>query len=128
VAGRPSPRRGRLVTVERELHRRATIERHERMRTVIVDPPSYVTDELGPRPTDSLCGQRAWERGARAIESYRQDHGAAIDPTQPGLGVRPHHPVARNAHRAASRRLEAAQIELGRAQAVELGISRGPEL
>jgi hypothetical protein len=118
----------RLVTVERELHRRATTQRHERLRTVIVDPPSYVTDELGPRPTDSLQRQRAWDRGARAIESYRQDHGATIDPTQPGLGVRPHHPVARNAHRAASRRLEAAQVELGRVPAVELGISRGPEI
>jgi conjugative relaxase-like TrwC/TraI family protein len=118
----------RLVTIERELHRRATIQRHERMRTVIVDPPSYVTDELGPRPTDSLQRQRAWDRGARAIESYRQDHGATIDPTQPGLGARPHDPAARNAHRAASRRLEAAQIELGRVTAVDLRISRGPEL
>lgn len=118
----------RLVTVERELHRRATIQRHERMRTVIVDPPSYVTDELGPRPNDSLRRQRAWDRGARAIESYRQHHGATIDPSQPGLGVRPRDPAARNAHRAASRRLEAAQIELGRGPAIDAGIGRGPEL
>jgi conjugative relaxase-like TrwC/TraI family protein len=117
----------RLVSVERELHRRATIQRHGRMRAVLVDPPSYVTDELGPRPTDSLTRQRAWDRGARTIESYRQEHAAATDPTEPGLGARPHHPVARNAHRAASRRLEAAQIELGRAPVVDLGISRGPE-
>jgi hypothetical protein len=117
----------RLVSVERELHRRASVHRRERMRTVLVDPPSYVTDELGPRPTDSLQRQRAWDRGARAIESYRQDHGATIDPTQPGLGARPHDPVARNAHRAASRRLEAAQIELGRVPVVDLGVSRGPE-
>jgi conjugative relaxase-like TrwC/TraI family protein len=117
----------RLVAVERELHRRATIQRHERMRTVIVDPPSYITDELGARPADSLQRQRAWDRGARAIESYRQHHGARIDPTQPGLGARPQDPVSRNAHRVASRRLEATQIELGRAPAVERGIGRGPE-
>ncbi|MFN8203590.1 MAG: hypothetical protein U0S48_13550 [Solirubrobacteraceae bacterium] len=98
------------------------------MRTVIVDPPSYVTDELGRRPTDSLQRQRAWDRGARTIESYRQHHGATIDPTEPGLGTRPHDPATRNAHRTASRRIEAAHVELGRTPAIDLGIGRGPDL
>jgi hypothetical protein len=69
-----------LAAVERELGRRHAIHRHEGLRMVVVDPPTFVTDELGPRPTDDLRGQRAWDRGARMIASYRQRHGATIDP------------------------------------------------
>jgi conjugative relaxase-like TrwC/TraI family protein len=118
----------RLVAVERELARRHAIHRHEGLRLVVVDPPAYVTDELGPRPADDLRGQCAWDRGARTIESYRQRHGATINPTAHGLGPRPHDPAAARAYRAASRRLEAAQAELGRSQAIVLGVTRGPEL
>jgi conjugative relaxase-like TrwC/TraI family protein len=117
----------RLAAVERELARRHAIHRAEGLRMVVVDPPAYVTDELGPRPVDDLRGQRAWDRGARTIESYRQRHGATIDPTELGLGPRPSDPAAARAYFAASRRLEAVQVELGRAQ-VDVGISRGPEL
>ena len=118
----------RLAVVERELARRHAIHRHERLRMVVVDPPAYVTDELGPRPIDDLRGQRAWDRGARTVESYRQRHGATIDPTARGLGPRPSDPAAARAYRAASRRLEATQAELGRSQAIVLGVTRGPEL
>jgi hypothetical protein len=118
----------RLAGVERELARRAAIRRHEGMRMVIVDPPAYVTAELGPRPTDDLNRQRAWDRGARTIESYRQRHGATLDPTERGLGSRPSDPAAARAYFAASRRLEATQVELGRAQTIDVGITRGPEL
>ena len=118
----------RLAVVERELARRHAIHRNEGLRIVVVDPPAYVTDALGPRPADDLRGQRAWDRGARTIESYRQRHGATIDPTARGLGPRPSDPAAARAHFAASRRLEAAQIELGRAQAIDVGVTRGPEL
>jgi len=118
----------RLAGVERELARRAAIRRHEGMRLVVVDPPAYVVNELGPRPTDDLNRQRAWDRGARTIESYRQRHGATIAPDQAGLGERPAHRSAQRAYFAASRRLEAAQIELGRTPDVSVDLGRGPEL
>jgi conjugative relaxase-like TrwC/TraI family protein len=117
----------RLVTVERELHRRATIQRQERIRTVIVDPPSYVTDELGPRPADDLPGQRAWDRGARTIESYRRRHDATIDPTEHGLGSRPNDPAAARAHAAAARRLDAVHVELGRLELANIDVRGVPD-
>ena len=46
----------RLAAVERELARRHAIHRAEGLRMVVVDPPAYVTDELGRRPADDLRG------------------------------------------------------------------------
>ena len=102
----------RLAGVEQELARRAQIQHREALRLVIVDPPAYITRALDPRP-DDLAGQRAWDHGARTIESYRQHHGAQIDPVRAGLGDRPREPRTARAYAAASRRLDAVKVELG---------------
>ena len=102
----------RLGAVEHELARREQTQHREALRLVIVDPPAYVTQELGPRPNDP-AGQRAWDHGARTIESYRQRHGAQIDPIHAGLGDRPLDPRDARAYAAASRRLDAVKVGLG---------------
>lgn len=117
----------RLAAIERELGHRASVHGRERMRTVVVAPPDYVTAELGPRPTDDLHRQRAWDRGARAIESYRQGHGATVPSTEPGIGPRPASIPAQRAYVAARRRVDAVHIELGQARS-RIGVDRGPEL
>jgi hypothetical protein len=117
----------RLAAIERELEDRASVHGRERMRTVIVAPPDYVTAEIGPRPTDDLHGQRVWDRGARAIESYRQRHGATVPSTEPGIGPRPVSVPAQRAYVAARRRVDAVHIELGHARP-SIGVDRGLEL
>jgi conjugative relaxase-like TrwC/TraI family protein len=118
----------RLAAVERELTRRSAIRRQVALRMVVVDPPAYVTDELGKRPTDDLNRQTMWDRGARAIESYRQRHGATIEPGVRGLGQMPSDPRARGAHLAATRQLDVTRIELGHRDAPTVDVSRGPEM
>ncbi|HWV87341.1 MAG TPA: MobF family relaxase [Capillimicrobium sp.] len=118
-----------LAGVERELARRAAIRRQEAMRMVVVDPPAYVRDAIGRRPTDDLAKQHAWDRAARTIESYRQSHGATIAHDQAGLGPRPIDPSSRRAYVAASRDIDAVRIDLGLIDVAtrEISASRSPE-
>jgi conjugative relaxase-like TrwC/TraI family protein len=118
----------RLGAVERELAQRSTIRRHEALRTVTVDPATYITDELGTRPTEALHRQNAWDRGARTIENYRQQHGDAINPAVRGLGPTPRDTRARRAYLAATRHLNGTRVELGHHDVAATGIDRGPEL
>jgi hypothetical protein len=37
-------------------------------------PPTYITKELGERPSDPRK-REAWDRGVAGIESFRQEHG-----------------------------------------------------
>lgn len=119
----------RLADVELELHRRDGVRRAEALRMVTVDPPAYVTDEFGNRPEEPT-GRRAWDRGARAIESYRQRYGASIAPDQPGLGDRPTERRVRFAHQAASREVNRARVTLDRpaVPAPEVGLDIGPKI
>jgi hypothetical protein len=55
-------------------------------------PPPYVVKELGERPTDPT-GAEVWDRGLRAIESYRQRNGVK-DQAHP-FGAEPKDPAAR---------------------------------
>lgn len=100
----------RLAAVETELHRRQQITQVEAMRRLTIDPPRYVTDELGPRP-DQPTTRRAWDRGSRAIEDYRRTHGRSIPHDRSGLGDRPTDAGHRRAHIAATRQLDHAKIE-----------------
>ncbi len=103
----------RLAAVETELGRRQHLKRTEALRLVTIDPPPYITQELGPRPEQPTL-QRRWDHGARTIESYRQRHGHHLTPDQPGLGTRPVGDRERRAYHAATRRLDDVKTELGR--------------
>ncbi len=45
-----------------------------RMAAVRLDPPRYITAELGERPTDRPR-REAWDSAARGIETWRMEHG-----------------------------------------------------
>lgn len=118
----------RLAAAETELARRARITRGEALRWVTIEPPTYVTSELGPRPEDPTR-RAAWDRAARTIETYRQRPGVDVSADRAGLGDVPHADRDRRAFFAADRRLRADRDLLRGASAperpaVDLGPSR----
>jgi conjugative relaxase-like TrwC/TraI family protein len=95
---------------ERDAIDRLLGEREERMLTAIrLQPPEYITKELGERPGEPGKA-KAWDRGVKTIEGYRQEHGIA-DPTR-ALGSRPSLGLERSSHDDALRRLREAQQRL----------------
>lgn len=72
--------------------------------------PTYVTRELGERPSD-LRMARAWDRGVTAIQSYRRER--SITDTTSALGERPKAGINRAARETAQRRIREAQRRLG---------------
>ena len=60
---------------ERGIVRQVLAERAEpAILAARLDPPSYLVKELGERPSDPEKA-KAWDKGVRAIESYRNEHG-----------------------------------------------------
>jgi conjugative relaxase-like TrwC/TraI family protein len=90
-----------------------------------LSPPSYITKELGERPSDP-AKRKAWERGVERIERYRQEHG--ITDPQRALGSQAEG-LDRIPQRQAERTLRESQRSLGRqmeaTQARDLGRSHG---
>ncbi len=99
--------RRELVAVEQVLD--------ERLRLALVAahlaPPVYITEELGERPSDPTK-RKAWERGVRQIEGYRQGHG--IKDRERAFGAMPKAAAERAARRRAQRQLQRLQRNLGR--------------
>jgi len=96
-----------------------------RGRDAAADPPSYLTDFLGPVPSDS-SRRAGWERKAGRVEQHRAVH----DITDPGraLGVEPSwNDITDQAieHRRLQR-----QASLARTSSVSVGqsLDHGPEL
>jgi hypothetical protein len=106
------------------LARQALAERgdHE-LLALRLKPPTYITKELGERPSDPSQA-KAWDHGAQAVESYRREHG--VTDTKSALGKRP--PTleqGRVAHDAAQRRLLEAQRRLNLQQQLKRTTERG---
>lgn len=78
-----------------------------------ITPPSYITRELGERPSDRTK-QKTWDRGVVHIEQYRQQHGVN-DPSR-ALGREATRAVDRARQREALRRLNEMQRVLGLGQ------------
>jgi hypothetical protein len=57
-----------------------------RLEAVRLDPPDYITRELGERPSDPRR-QAHWDKAVRGIERYRQQHG--IEDRDTALGTTP---------------------------------------
>lgn len=95
-----------------ELARRR--ERH--LEAALATPAAHITEALGARPADARRSA-AWERGARAIEGYRFEHGVG---GADALGPRPRTVEQRDAWSTARRALGVAQRELGIAHAREI--------
>jgi hypothetical protein len=62
--------RAELEAIERTLAERRELA----VTAACIDPPAYITKELGERPADAEK-RRSWEAGVRTIEGYRQEHG-----------------------------------------------------
>ncbi len=118
---------------ERAVADQLLAERDAQMLTAArVSPPSYVVKELGERPRDPAKG-KAWDRGVKEIESYRQEHG--VTDKRRAFGREPESISQRAAREAAQRRLREMQLRLGRerqlaqerkrARSIERGFSIG---
>jgi conjugative relaxase-like TrwC/TraI family protein len=105
---------------EHAIAERLLAERVEQALTAArIEPPKYVTKELGERPSDPTQA-KAWDKGVRGIESYRQEHG--VTDKKRALGKEPKEIGRQAARERAQRRLREAQRGLGRGQ--QLGRSR----
>jgi conjugative relaxase-like TrwC/TraI family protein len=97
---------------EREIAGQLLAERQEQMLTAVrLSPPSYIVKELGERPSDPAKG-KAWDRGVKEIESYRQEHG--VTDKRHAFGREPKSISQQAAREAAQRRLRETQLRLGR--------------
>ena len=76
-----------------------------------IKTPRYIIKELGERPADPTKA-KAWDRGVKTIEGYRQEHG--VTDKRRAFGREPESISQRAAREAAQRRLREAQLRLGR--------------
>jgi conjugative relaxase-like TrwC/TraI family protein len=93
---------------EREVARQVLAERvGQAVLAAQLKPPPYILKELGLRPSDPLRRER-WEKGVRAVEGYRLEHGVT-DPSK-ALGRGPKPGQARDE----ARRFAELQVQLAR--------------
>jgi conjugative relaxase-like TrwC/TraI family protein len=92
--------------------REVLAQREELALTAIrLSPPRYIVKELGERPSDLEKG-RAWDRGVKEIEGYRQGHG--ITDKRRTFGREPQSLSQQAARETAQRNVREAQRRLGR--------------
>ncbi len=98
-----------------------------RMTALRLDPPPYITAELGERPSDP-AGRATWESAARGIEAWRMEHG--IRDRDTALGPEPGRESDRRSRQWAEQAIRRARRDLGLEQvrAREQAIEMGPEL
>lgn len=101
---------GQEARREHEVARQVRIEREaQEVLATRLSPPSYISRELGQRPTESSKA-REWDHGALGIERYRREYG--VTDRNSALGKQPQTGFQRAAHEAAERRLRQAQQRL----------------
>jgi conjugative relaxase-like TrwC/TraI family protein len=126
IAGAPDV--GYAARAERAAIDRAIEERvGVRMAAVRLDPPRYITDELGELPADPGWRQ-TWESAVRGIEGWRMENGVRDGDT--ALGPEPEAGAARRSRELAQQSLRRARRDLGleEVRAREQTIEMGPEL
>jgi len=96
-----------------------------RLEAVRLDPPDYITKELGPRPSDPAKREH-WDKAVRGIEGYRQQHG--IGDRDNALGGKPKDRSAELAQQQARQSLQRSQRSLQIQQARTIEQSQGIEL
>jgi conjugative relaxase-like TrwC/TraI family protein len=87
-----------------------------------VSPSSYALEALGGRPSDP-AKREAWDRGLRAIEGYRLEHGV-VD-RDSALGAKWRDSAEWLARRQVERTIAEAQRSLGRGQEVGRSVDLG---
>jgi hypothetical protein len=105
---------------------RVLAERRELAVTAArIAPPPYIKRELGERPREPTR-QRAWDRGVREIEGYRQRHG--VKDQHRAFGRKAERGAERARQEAARRRLRQSQRALGLERPKALARKRGLSL
>jgi conjugative relaxase-like TrwC/TraI family protein len=89
-----------------------------------IEPPSYIVEELGERPTEPAKA-RVWDQGVRRVERYRLERG--VTDRESAFGPKPPEPGDRLAHREAERSLADHQRRLERSHVLEIR-ERGIEM
>lgn len=89
-----------------------------------LDPPAYIKNELGERPSD-LAKQKTWDRGIAQIEGYR--HKNEIKDPNRAFGREAKRGAERARQEAALRRLQRMQkaLALGQHAARTRDLGRG---
>jgi conjugative relaxase-like TrwC/TraI family protein len=96
-----------------------------RLEAARLNPPDYITKELGPRPSDP-AKRGHWDKAVRGIEGYRQEHG--IRDRDNALGGKPKDRSAELAQQQARQSLQRLQRSLQIKQARTIEQSQGIEL
>lgn len=115
-AGRLEAERAELAPVEHQARAEAAVIEHligerqrARLEAIRLDPPDYIVNELGQRPSD-LTQRVHWDKAVRGIEGYRQQHG--IGNRDNALGGKPKDRSAERAQRQARESLRRSQEAL----------------
>jgi AAA domain/ATP-dependent RecD-like DNA helicase SH3 domain len=101
-----------LRAMDEELTERERHAEHQLVRAAQSDPPEHVTAVLGPRP-ENHAACLVWERGVRAIETYRHRNGIEPDHHTSALGPEPQRAGPNPAFREAATAICQARAELG---------------
>lgn len=111
---------------EHEIAGQVLAEREEKMLLAArLSPPAYVVKELGERPIEPEKA-KAWDRGVRGIESYRNERG--VTDKDSALGPRPEDRFERNFHDHAQDRIRETQRRLDRVRQAERSMQRSREM
>jgi conjugative relaxase-like TrwC/TraI family protein len=114
------------VRREHEIAGQVLAEREEKMLLATrLSPPAYVVKELGERPAEPTKA-KAWDRGVREVESYRNQRG--VTDKDSALGQRPTDWLERASHDHAQDRIREAQRRLDRVQQAERSMQRSREM
>jgi conjugative relaxase-like TrwC/TraI family protein len=119
---------------EHEISGELLAKREEQMLLAVrISPPAYVMQELGERPSDPEKA-KAWDDGARSIESYRNEHGvkdkgSALGPEpESGSLDRLAHGRTQDRIREAQRRLERQQLDRSMQRSHDVGRDAGMDI
>jgi len=114
------------VRREHEIAGQVLTEREGKMLLAArLSPPAYVIKELGERPAEPTKA-KAWDRGVRGIESYRNERG--VTDKDSALGPRPEDRFERTFHDHARDRIHEAQHRLDRVRQAERSMQRSREI
>ena len=117
---------GTEVRREHEIAGQVLAEREEKMLLAArLSPPAYIVKELGERPAEPGKA-KAWDRGVRGIESYRNERG--VTDKDSALGPRPKDHFERTFHDHAQDRIREAQRRLDRVRQAEHSMQRSREM
>jgi conjugative relaxase-like TrwC/TraI family protein len=87
------------------LHDRDRQARERRINDIRRDPPTWVTERVGPRPDDPAAREQ-WDRASAHLDDYRHAFGHPLDNEPPSRSDYRHRHAWEDVHKAAAKALE----------------------